>query len=69
MKKYYLASWVGQKGSGQLLFGNSFFMLMNQGASLEEISKQMRKANNSDFITILNLQRLSKGEYEMLKGQ
>lgn len=69
MKKYYLASWVGQKGPGQLLFGNSFFMLLNKGASLEEISKQIREANNSDFITILNLQQLSKGEYEMLKGR
>ena len=69
MKRYYLASWVGQKVPGQILFGNSFFMLTGKGASLEKISEQIRAENNSDFITILSLQQLGKEEYEMLKGQ
>ena len=68
MARYYLASWVGQKEAGQILFGNTFFILNNQGVSLDEISESIRKNNNSAFITILNLQKLSKKDYMMLKG-
>lgn len=68
MTKYYLASWVGQKEFGQILFGNTFFVLKNQGVSLDKISEHIRQSNNSTFITILNLQELSKKDYMMLKG-
>ena len=66
MKRYYLASWVGQKVPGQILFGNSFFMLTGKGASLEKISEQIRAENNSDFITILSLQKKKRLFAELL---
>lgn len=66
--KYYFVSYVANTKMGTSILGNHV-LYAQRGLSLNEITEHIKKEQDAQNVVILNIQFLTKKQWEELKGE